>query len=75
MAVVPEAGVTAGAESMQLDGSAKDKAVSTHGPRNSGRELWRKSKGLAPRKKKGTKVNKQGIIASTKRAGRPSRRR
>ncbi|EJD53863.1 hypothetical protein AURDEDRAFT_52840 [Auricularia subglabra TFB-10046 SS5] len=56
-----------------VDGAAPKK-ISTHGPRNSGREQWRKSKGLAPRRKT-DKTNRQGVVQSTKRAGRAKRRR
>ncbi|KAH7105700.1 hypothetical protein BKA62DRAFT_690597 [Auriculariales sp. MPI-PUGE-AT-0066] len=63
-------------DGMAVDSTA-EKRISTHGPRNSGREQWRKSKGLAPRKKKNltAPVNRQGIVPSTKRAGRSKRRR
>ncbi|KAF5321920.1 hypothetical protein D9619_000955 [Psilocybe cf. subviscida] len=59
-------------ESMEVD--SKEVKVSTHGPRNSRREQWRTSKGLAPR---GTShgMNRQGTVAAKRKAGRPSRRR
>ncbi|KAG6335305.1 hypothetical protein ID866_3789 [Astraeus odoratus] len=48
--------------------------ISTHGPRGSRREEWRKSKGMdAIPKRKG--MNRQGGLAARRRAGRPSRRR
>ncbi|KAI6047380.1 hypothetical protein EDC04DRAFT_3085964 [Pisolithus marmoratus] len=64
---------------MDLDGSERAQAhpetsdrVSTHGPRGSRREEWRKSKGMDPMpKRKG--MNRQGGLAARRRAGRPSR--
>ncbi|KAL4265635.1 DUF2423 domain-containing protein [Pleurotus pulmonarius] len=48
--------------------------ISTHGPRGSRREEWRKSKGMEPRPKRhGT--NRQGVPVATRKAGRSHRRR
>lgn len=64
---------------MELDSGARpstsesSKRVSTHGPRNSRRDEWRRSKGLPPKKSIG--MNKQGGIAAKRRAGRSHRRR
>lgn len=68
-------------DTMDLDGSEQAQTnpeasnhVSTHGPRGSRREEWRKSKGMDPvPKRKG--MNRQGGLAARRRAGRPSRRR
>ncbi|KAI6035183.1 hypothetical protein F5J12DRAFT_887002 [Pisolithus orientalis] len=68
-------------DTMDLDGSEQAQTnpeasnhVSTHGPRGSRREEWRKSKGMDPvPKRKG--MNRQGELAARRRAGRPSRRR
>ncbi|KAH7930305.1 hypothetical protein BV22DRAFT_1055231 [Leucogyrophana mollusca] len=67
-----------GSYGMELDGSSQPAAsssrISTHGPRNSRREEWRKSKGLsAVPKRRG--INRQGLPAARRKAGRPSRRR
>ncbi|KIO12749.1 hypothetical protein M404DRAFT_12893 [Pisolithus tinctorius Marx 270] len=70
-----------GQDTMDLDGSERAQTnpeasnhVSTHGPRGSRREEWRKSKGMDPvPKRKG--MNRQGGLAARRRAGRPSRRR
>jgi len=51
------------------------KRISTSGPRGSRREEWRTSKGMAPRSKGGNRMNKHGVIASSKRSGRTKRRR
>jgi len=65
----------AAADIMDLDNKTPSSSkVSTHGPRNSRREQWRASKGLVPRKTT-TKINKQGVVVSTKKAGRSQRRR
>jgi hypothetical protein len=48
--------------------------ISTHGPRGSRNEEWRKSKGMAPRPK-ARGMNRQGGIAAKRKAGRSSRRR
>ncbi|KAI0069035.1 hypothetical protein BV25DRAFT_1792695 [Artomyces pyxidatus] len=64
-------------ESMELDGAASPSAtkkISTHGPRNSRRESWRASKGLAPRPE-ARGMNRQGTVAARRKSGRPNRRR
>ncbi|KAJ6516085.1 hypothetical protein C8R45DRAFT_958744 [Mycena sanguinolenta] len=63
-------------ESMQLDGEGTEKTerISTHGPRGSRREEWRKSKGLIPRPKI-TGMNRQGGVAGRRKSGRSKRRR
>jgi hypothetical protein len=66
-------------DAMELDNSAKPSTtkpsrVSTHGPRNSRREEWRKSKGMTP-VPKSTRMNRQGLPAARRKSGRPSRRR
>ncbi|KAA1466163.1 hypothetical protein DENSPDRAFT_876292 [Dentipellis sp. KUC8613] len=67
-------------DGMEVDGEpssstpAKSTKVSTHGPRNSRRESWRQSKGLAPRPK-ARGMNRQGLVAAKRKSGRPSRRR
>lgn len=66
-------------DAMELDDSAKSSTtkpsrVSTHGPRNSRREEWRKSKGMTPVPKL-TRMNRQGLPAARRKSGRPSRRR
>ncbi|KZV69137.1 hypothetical protein PENSPDRAFT_652601 [Peniophora sp. CONT] len=78
----PEAGpskaagktVSGAAEIMDIDPSATPKKISTHGPRNSRREAWRISKGMAARPK-ARGMNRQGGIASKTKPGRPQRRR
>lgn len=55
--------------------AATTKRISTSGPRGSRREEWRASKGMAPRSKGGNRMNKHGVIASSKRSGRTKRRR
>ena len=55
--------------------STTPKKISTSGPRGSRREEWRKSKGMAPRSKSGNRMNKHGVVASTRRVGRTKRRR
>jgi len=68
------------ADQMELDGGAQSSAksadarISTHGPRNSRREEWRKSKGLAPRPK-AQGANRQGVVVARRKPGRASRRR
>ncbi|KAJ7904320.1 hypothetical protein B0H14DRAFT_2426497 [Mycena olivaceomarginata] len=62
------------AESMQVDGEGSSKKISTHGPRGSRREEWRKSKGLTP-KPTPTGMNRQGGVAARRKAGRSKRRR
>ncbi|KAH7887941.1 hypothetical protein F5I97DRAFT_1935979 [Phlebopus sp. FC_14] len=54
--------------------SVKSSRVSTHGPRGSRREEWRKSKGMDPVPKRHG-MNRQGGLAARRKAGRPSRRR
>ena len=64
-------------DKMDLDEGAVTKAsqrISTHGPRGSRNEEWRKSKGMASRPKS-RGMNRQGGIAATRKAGRSSRRR
>ncbi|KIK48785.1 hypothetical protein CY34DRAFT_797941 [Suillus luteus UH-Slu-Lm8-n1] len=65
-------------DAMELDDSVKSSTnpsrVSTHGPRNSRREEWRKSKGMMP-VPKSTRMNRQGLPAARRKSGRPSRRR
>ncbi|KAF9563684.1 hypothetical protein CPC08DRAFT_705818 [Agrocybe pediades] len=58
---------------MAVDASAPTK-VSTHGPRGSRREEWRKSKGLTPRQTPHG-MNRQGGVAAKRKAGRSKRRR
>ncbi|KDQ29124.1 hypothetical protein PLEOSDRAFT_1075936 [Pleurotus ostreatus PC15] len=58
---------------MDIVGDAPTR-ISTHGPRGSRREEWRKSKGMEPRPKRhGT--NRQGVPVATRKAGRSQRRR
>ena len=60
---------------MDLDNTESSmKRISTHGPRGSRNEEWRKSKGLAPRPKS-RGMNRQGGIAAKRKAGRSARRR
>ncbi|TFK43156.1 hypothetical protein BDQ12DRAFT_674490 [Crucibulum laeve] len=54
--------------------SEKIQRVSTHGPRNSRREEWRKAKGLTPRQTPAG-MNRQGGVAAKRKAGRSKRRR
>ncbi|KAF8211327.1 hypothetical protein K438DRAFT_1807123 [Mycena galopus ATCC 62051] len=63
-------------DSMQVDGDGtkKTERISTHGPRGSRREEWRKSKGLTP-KPPVTGMNRQGGLAARRKAGRSKRRR
>ncbi|EIW62080.1 uncharacterized protein TRAVEDRAFT_117305 [Trametes versicolor FP-101664 SS1] len=49
--------------------------ISTHGPRNSRRESWRESKGLVGRPKVSSTMNRQGVPAARRKAGRSHRRR
>ncbi|EIM88246.1 uncharacterized protein STEHIDRAFT_95279 [Stereum hirsutum FP-91666 SS1] len=68
---------TEGKETMDVDGAAsssKSTRVSTHGPRQSRRESWRSSKGLAPRPK-ARGMNRQGTVAAKRKSGRSHRRR
>jgi len=65
-------------DGMEVDGppptSAVPARISTHGPRNSRREEWRKSKGLPP-VPKSRGMNRQGMPAAKRKPGRASRRR
>jgi len=64
-------------DQMDLDqGSASkpSQRISTHGPRGSRNEEWRKSKGMTPRPKS-RGMNRQGGVAAARKAGRSSRRR
>ncbi|KAG2339918.1 hypothetical protein BDR05DRAFT_916652 [Suillus weaverae] len=76
---VQDSNLIAFLDAMELDDSAnssttKPSRVSTHGPRNSRREEWRKSKGMTP-VSKSTRMNRQGLPAARRKSGRPSRRR
>jgi len=63
-----------GSDTMDVDKTSKSTKINTHGPRNSRREQWRTSKGMAARpERKGT--NRQGGIPARRNAGRPKRRR
>ncbi|KAH7345259.1 hypothetical protein B0J17DRAFT_639046 [Rhizoctonia solani] len=55
--------------------STAPKKISTSGPRGSRREEWRKSKGMPVRSKSGNRMNKHGVVASSRRSGRTKRRR
>ncbi|OCH94260.1 hypothetical protein OBBRIDRAFT_723036 [Obba rivulosa] len=65
-------------DAMDLDNgsspSTSTQKISTHGPRGSRREQWRLSKGL-PVRSKSTSINRQGIVAAKRKAGRSHRRR
>ncbi|PPQ72521.1 hypothetical protein CVT24_004827 [Panaeolus cyanescens] len=63
-------------DSMTVDSehSQQPQRVSTHGPRNSRREEWRKSKGL-PARNAPNGMNRQGGVAARRKAGRSKRRR
>ncbi|KJA24498.1 hypothetical protein HYPSUDRAFT_76348 [Hypholoma sublateritium FD-334 SS-4] len=60
-------------DAMAID-AEQPKKVSTHGPRNSRREAWRESKGL-PSRVTSTGLNRQGVPAAKRKAGRSKRRR
>ncbi|KAF8076168.1 hypothetical protein FPV67DRAFT_1470596 [Lyophyllum atratum] len=60
-------------ESMAID-AEPSKRISTHGPRGSRREDWRKSKGMDPKPTRDA-VNRQGVLAGRRKAGRSKRRR
>ncbi|KAF8164974.1 hypothetical protein B0H34DRAFT_779979 [Crassisporium funariophilum] len=60
-------------DSMTVDGDQPG-AVSTHGPRGSRREEWRKSKGM-PARATANGMNRQGGLAAKRKAGRSKRRR
>ncbi|KAI0346913.1 hypothetical protein BDW22DRAFT_1322865 [Trametopsis cervina] len=63
-----------GRDAMELDGKAtSSKRISTHGPRESRRVEWRKSKGLPPQQSRG--MNRQGTPAAKRKSGRSQRRR
>ncbi|KAI0699421.1 hypothetical protein BC835DRAFT_1526272 [Cytidiella melzeri] len=67
----------ADATTMDLDSqppSSSSKRISTHGPRESRREEWRMSKGL-PARPKSKGMNRQGVPAAKRKAGRSHRRR
>ncbi|QRV76038.1 hypothetical protein RhiJN_04053 [Ceratobasidium sp. AG-Ba] len=49
--------------------------ISTSGPRDNRREEWRRSRGIKPKSRSENNMNKHGVIASSKRAGRSKRRR
>jgi len=61
-------------ESMALDTQQLQGRVSTHGPRGSRREDWRKSKGMSATPSSHG-MNRQGGIAARRKAGRSKRRR
>ncbi|KAI0334727.1 hypothetical protein GY45DRAFT_1242063 [Cubamyces sp. BRFM 1775] len=68
-------GGAAPADAMDLDsGAGPSKRISTHGPRNSRREEWRRSKGL-PARPKPKGMNRQGLVAARRKSGRSHRRR
>jgi len=60
--------------SMDMDTESQPPRLSTHGPRGSGREEWRKSKGM-PIRPVSKGMNRQGGIAARRKAGRAKRRR
>ncbi|PPQ95516.1 hypothetical protein CVT26_008544 [Gymnopilus dilepis] len=60
-------------DSMAVD-TERPQRVSTHGPRGSRREEWRKSKGMAARPNPHG-MNRQGSVAARRKAGRSKRRR
>ncbi|GLB33589.1 putative protein of unknown function (DUF2423) [Lyophyllum shimeji] len=60
-------------ETMAVD-AEPPKRISTHGPKGSRREEWRKSKGMVPKPKLGA-LNRQGVPAARRKAGRSKRRR
>ncbi|GJE84627.1 hypothetical protein PsYK624_007030 [Phanerochaete sordida] len=67
-------------EGMEVDGAApststEPKRISTHGPRGSRREEWRKANGLPVRGKSTGKVNRQGLPVAKRKSGRSHRRR
>ncbi|KAH9482623.1 hypothetical protein JR316_0004723 [Psilocybe cubensis] len=61
-------------ESMAVDSESSSKRISTHGPRGSRREEWRKSKGM-PARATPHGMNRQGTVAAKRKAGRSKRRR
>ncbi|PPQ77736.1 hypothetical protein CVT25_011171 [Psilocybe cyanescens] len=61
-------------ESMVVDAEPSSTHMSTHGPRGSRREEWRKSKGM-PARATANGMNRQGGIAAKRKAGRSKRRR
>jgi len=64
-----------GLEGMSVDEPDRsDGRPSTHGPRGSRREQWRKSKGMDSVPKRHG-MNRQGGLAARRKAGRPARRR
>ncbi|KAF9008689.1 hypothetical protein BDQ17DRAFT_1323263 [Cyathus striatus] len=58
---------------MAIDGEIQTR-ISTHGPRGTRREEWRKSKGL-PARPSSHGMNRQGGVAARRKAGRSKRRR
>lgn len=72
--IPPSDNHTADADSMHIDGESQSTRISTHGPRGSRREEWRKSKGMAPRAARNG-MNRQGGLAARRKAGRSHRRR
>jgi len=60
-------------ESMVVDSEAPNR-ISTHGPRHSRREEWRRSKGMVARPNREV-MNRQGGLAARRKAGKPKRRR
>lgn len=63
-----------GSMEMEMDMESQPPRQSTHGPRGSRREEWRKSKGM-PIRPVGKGMNRQGGIAARRKAGRAKRRR
>lgn len=61
-------------DAMPVDSEQQSGRVSTHGPRGSRREEWRKSKGL-PARNAPNGMNRQGGVAARRKAGRSKRRR
>ena len=59
---------------MDMDMESQPPRQSTHGPRGSRREEWRKSKGM-PIRPTGKGMNRQGGVAARRKAGRAKRRR
>ena len=59
---------------MKMDTESQPPRQSTHGPRGSRREEWRKSKGM-PVRPVAKSINRQGGVAAGRKAGRAKRRR
>jgi len=71
----PESSMNAEEDAMAIDStSPKSALLSTHGPRNSRREEWRKAKGMIP-KSAVRSMNKQGVPSARRKAGHAKRRR